>query len=507
MNTDVLYDVCVIGGGINGVGIARDAAGQHIKVLLLEQGDLAGQTSSASTKLIHGGLRYLEQYDFKLVRESLLEREILLRAAPHIVRPMRFVLPHGKGLRPQWMIKAGLGLYDMLAGKSKLPKSEALDFHDIEEGQVLRDEYKRGFAYSDCWVDDARLVVLNAVDAAEKGADIKTRHRVKALRVEDKAWTVVADDILGRQDVIFRAKTVVNAAGPWVSEILRLAKLDEAAPKIRLVQGSHIVVPKLYHGSHSFLLQQPDKRVVFAIPYEGKYTLIGTTEVTFEDHRQKPFITGQEIDYLCQAACLYFKTDVKREDIIWTYSGVRPLFDDGSNDPRTVTRDYRFHHNHIDGAFMLSVFGGKLTTYRHLSEKAVEDVMDFLGKAPRHWTEYELLPGGDIITVDALVFDLVGQYKFLTVDLARRYARAYGSRTHRLLQDGALGHCYGDDLYEVEVRYLLSQEWAVSAEDILWRRSKLGLHVSHTTQENLKRDIPRLIQEIKGYDIITVAGH
>ncbi|MBU0858615.1 MAG: glycerol-3-phosphate dehydrogenase, partial [Alphaproteobacteria bacterium] len=382
------FDLCVIGGGINGAGIARDAAGRGLSTLLIEAGDLAGATSSASTKLIHGGLRYLEYYDFRLVRESLQERERLLKIAPHIIRPLKFILPHEEHLRPAWMIRAGLFLYDHLGGRRSLKRSRSVRFN--VDGP-LQNRFTQGFSYSDCWVEDARLVVLNALDAVERGAQVMTRTRCTGLRVDGEVWRVSMQDGQGR---VFEktARMVVNAAGPWVRRVLDDNKLVHAdTPQVRLVRGSHIVVPRLYEGPQAYILQQQDRRIVFAIPYEQNYTLIGTTEAEHTDDPSRPQISDAETDYLCAAINGYFKKQIKREDIVWTYSGVRPLLDDGSDSATATTRDYRLVLDREHGPLLLSVFGGKITTYRHLAEEAVNQLT-----TDKPWTARVILPGGDL---------------------------------------------------------------------------------------------------------------
>lgn len=486
------YDLVVIGGGINGTGIARDATGRGLSVLLAEQGDLAGATSSASTKLIHGGLRYLEFGEFDLVRHALQEREILLNLAPHIVSPLEFILPHEKGLRPRWMIRLGLFLYDHLSRRDRLPSSKALDLR----GGPLTAQYSKGFSYADCWVDDARLVVLNAMDAAARGATIMTRTKCTGLVAEEKgaSWTVY---LKGHDPV--SAKMVVNAAGPWVREVLDASKLaDKSVPGIRLVKGSHIILPRLFEGDKAYILQQSDKRIIFAIPYEHDFTLIGTTEVEHKIDPAHPAIEQQEIDYLCAAINRSFSKKIKKEDIVWTYSGVRPLLDDGEANATSATRDYRLILDQSFGPKILSVFGGKITTYRHLAEEALD-----LLHGGKHWTAETPLPGGDI---DSLEFDIfakrqVKHYHTFPAALIRRYARAYGTRMERIIGKAKtpkdLGRDFGGGLYEAEVRYLIDHEWARSAEDILWRRSKLGLHVSSETAAALEQALPELLKEIK----------
>ncbi len=484
------YDLVVIGGGINGTGIARDAAGRGLKVLLAEQGDLAGATSSASTKLIHGGLRYLEFGEFGLVRHALQEREILLNLAPHIISPLEFILPHEKGLRPRWMIRLGLFFYDHLSRRDRLPSSKALNL----KGGPLNDQYSKGFSYADCWVDDARLVVLNAIDAAERGATILTHTKCTGLVPEEngKSWTVY---LKGRDPV--SAKMVVNAAGPWVREVLESSKLtDDSVPGIRLVKGSHIIVPRLFEGDRAYILQQPDRRIVFSIPYEHDFTLIGTTEVEHTIAPAHPEIEQQEIEYLCTAVNRSFAKQITPQDIIWTYSGVRPLLDDGDESATSATRDYRLVLDNSYGATLLSVFGGKITTYRHLAEEAVD-----LLHGKKHWTADHKLPGGDINAPDFETFAerQISRYSGFPAALINRYAHAYGTRMEQIIRNATtpegLGRDFGGGLYEAEVRYLIDHEWAQSTGDILWRRSKLGLHVDADTVQNLETALPELLKE------------
>lgn len=491
------YDLCVIGGGINGAGIARDAAGRGMSVLLLEAGDLASATSSASTKLIHGGLRYLEYYEFNLVRDSLKEREVLLRQAPHIIRPLEFVLPHDAGQRPVWMIRAGLFLYDHLAGRKKLAGSRAVNLQKHAAGMPLKQQYKRGFIYSDCWADDARLVVLNAIDAAEHGAVIRTGTACVQFRQDGKNWVVTMRDLASGQDSEIECAMLINAAGPWAHKVLENSGMAGAdVPKIRLVKGSHIIIRRRHEGDQAYILQQPGKRIVFVIPYERDYTLIGTTEEEYEGDPSLAEISDKEIAYLCEAFNYSFRAQITKSDVIWTYSGVRPLLEDGENSATAVTRDYRLHKHREFDAPMISVFGGKLTTYRVLAEKAV----NMLTMAPA-WTAGAALPGGDMPggDFDKFLQAQILKYGFLPADLVLRYARSYGTRMDRFLGHAKrlsdLGQDLGDRLYMVEADYLVRQEWARSAADILWRRSKLGLHVRPETARKLERVLPEIISE------------
>lgn len=485
-----LYDIAIIGGGVNGTAIARDAAGRGHKVLLLEKGDLASGTSSASTKLIHGGLRYLEYGELRLVKKALAEREVFLNAAPHIVTPMRFVLPLPEKGRPAWMVKLGLGLYDHLARRDILANSERIENADHEFLKPLFGNLRACFAYSDCWVDDARMVVLQAMDARRQGASIWPRTGLRDLSYNDGLWELETET-----DRRLHARMVVNAAGPWVRQLLdRNGLANGATPKIRLVRGSHIIVPQIYEGEQSYLLQQPDGRVVFAIPYEGKFTLIGTTDVEHTGGPDvPPHCTDDEAAYLCDAANRYFTTQILPSSIVWSYSGVRPLLDDGHGKPESVTRDYRLHTSHHGGAPLLSVYGGKITTARTLAEAALDHIEKEIGKKAGPWTKHGTLPGGDMVDRDFAEFlaDMAAHFHWLEADVLLRYTRAYGTMTG-MVMGGAksiegLGRHFGHGLYEAEVDYLREVEWARSADDILWRRSKLGLHVGQDTIDSLRR--------------------
>jgi glycerol-3-phosphate dehydrogenase len=485
------FDLAVIGGGINGIGIARDAAGRGLRVLVTERDDLASATSSRSTKLIHGGLRYLEYYEFRLVREALSEREVLLQSAPHIIWPLRFVLPHEKALRPAWMIQIGLFLYDHLGGRKRLPGSRRVDLRRPPYAEGLRSGHDTGFEYSDCWVNDARLVALNAVDARERGAEVLTRTACTAARREGNGWRVELRDENGAMRVV-RVRALVNATGPWAGHFLHHELDRQQAAALRLVKGSHIVVDRLYAGDHAFILQNADRRIVFTIPYEGRFTLIGTTDVPYEGDPAAVAISEDEISYLCDVANQYFARPISNSDVIWTYSGVRPLFDeDGSESASAVSRDYVLDLEDVDGAPLLNVFGGKITTYRRLSEHALQKLKPFFPHARGDWTAAAFLPGGDIPNADFERFaaDLLTRYKWLPPATLRRLARAYGTRIERVIADAKgindLGQNFGADLYEAELAYLHDQEWARSAEDVLWRRSKLGLHAPPDTAERL----------------------
>jgi glycerol-3-phosphate dehydrogenase len=485
-----LFDVAIVGGGINGCGIARDAAGRGLSVYLCEKSDLAGATSSASTKLIHGGLRYLEHYEFRLVREALMEREVLLRAAPHIIRPLRFVLPHHKGLRPAWLIRLGLFLYDHLGGRKLLPPARRIDLSRDAAGAPLKPEFRSGFEYSDCWVDDARLVVLNAVDAAARGAVIETRTEMVKAERRPGGWRITLRSNGTLHEVA--AKVLVNAAGPWVGELTagRLG-LPLDAP-VRLVKGSHIVVPKLFEHDRAYIFQNADKRIVFAIPYERDFTLIGTTDVDYEGDPEAPRATEAEVAYLCLAANEYFRTPTAPASVVWTYAGVRPLYDDGASAAQAATRDYVLK---VDGggdmAPVLNIYGGKITTYRRLAEAALEKLGPFFPEMGRGWTESAPLPGGDfpIGGAPALAAELQALSAFCSSARSERLARAYGTLARAIVEGvratADWGVAFGADLTEREVRYLREHEWAKTAEDVLWRRSKLGLRSTRAEAERL----------------------
>lgn len=469
------YDLLIIGGGINGTGIARDAAGRGLKVLLVERDDLASHTSSSSTKLIHGGLRYLEMYEFRLVRESLAEREKLLDIAPHLISPMRFVMPLAKGMRPAWLIRLGLLMYDRIGGRSRLPRSHGVKLIGTKWGAGLK-PIERGFVYSDGWVDDARLVVLNALDAKERGATIRTRTAFLGAHREAHHWTARLGD-----GTTVTARAIVNTAGPWVGQVLE--EMPDARPERppRLVKGSHIVVPKMFDGDHAYILQNDDKRIVFAIPYEGDFTLIGTTDKPFDGDPSNPTIDRDETDYLCASVNRYFARPITPADVVSSYSGVRPLFDDGADNASEVTRDYVLRLGTDQAPQLLSTFGGKITTYRRLAEHALEMLEPFLPAMAPAWTDGEPLPGGDLAgTFDDLVATVRSRWPFLPPDVAERMAHSYGTRIDRLLGSasslGELGPSLGSGLFGAEVDYLVGHEWALTADDILSRRTKLGIH-------------------------------
>jgi len=496
-------DVLIVGGGINGCGIARDLAGRGWRVVLCEKDDLASHTSSSSTKLIHGGLRYLEYYEFSLVRKALQEREVLLKSAPHIMWPLRFVMPHDPSMRPAWMIRIGLFMYDHLARREVLPGSRSIDLRSHAAGAPLKPQFKRGFVYSDGWVDDARLVVLNAIDARARGAEVLTRTRCVHAQRDADGWTATLEAADGGIRVV-RARAVVNAAGPWAESFLRgvaqSAKGEPLATRhLRLVKGSHIVVPRLFEHDHAYIFQNPDKRIIFAIPYQDEFTLIGTTDIELNgDDPGAARIAEEEIAYLCMQASRYFEKPVKPADVVWTYSGVRPLLDDASGDPSAVTRDYMLESN-TTAAPLLSVWGGKITTFRKLAEDAADEVGKMLGQSSAQrppWTDGAFLAGGDLSAwigaatrpdddFERFVAAVQARHAWLDARLARRLARAYGARVAELLGDAQsmadMGAAVAPGLHERELRFLQESEWAMSADDVLWRRSKLGLR--YTAEE------------------------
>jgi glycerol-3-phosphate dehydrogenase len=484
---DGIFDLAIIGGGVNGCGIARDAAGRGNSVFLCEMNDLASGTSSWSTKLVHGGLRYLEYYEFHLVREALIEREILWKIAPHIIRPLRFVLPHHDGLRPAWLLRLGLFLYDHIGGRHLLPPTRTVDLTRDEVGKpLIANRYTRGFEYSDCFVDDARLVVLTARDAAERGADIRTRTRAVEIAQTDGIWHVTMEDAVSRVRSTICARVLVNAGGPWVEQVLALGSGVNARAKVRLVQGSHIVVRKLYEHDRAYMFQNSDGRIVFVIPYQDDFTLIGTTDRDYEGDPAKVKASDEEISYLCASVDEYLAKPIKPADVVWAYSGVRPLYDDGASEAKSATREYVFELDTPGGAPLLSVYGGKITTHRRLAEEALEKLAPYLkgAKAREGWTGHAPLPGGDmaVSAIPALSAQLVTRYPFLQASHANRLAHAYGTRATRVLGDAKssedLGRWFGASLTEAEINYLMSSEWARTTEDIIWRRSKLGLRLT-----------------------------
>jgi glycerol-3-phosphate dehydrogenase len=479
------YDIFVIGGGINGSGIARDAVGRGYSVCLCESNDLGSGTSSASTKLIHGGLRYLEHYEFRLVREALMEREVIWKMAPHIVKPLRFILPHHKGLRPKWLLRLGLFFYDHLGGRKLLPPSTSIDLTQDETGKPLKPEFQSAFEYSDCWANDSRLVVLNAMDAESRGAQILTHTRVLSAQKADDQWQIICEDTKTGEQRQITAKLIVNAAGPWVDHVLRGVFGLNDAQNVRLVRGSHIVIKKKFEHEKCYIFQNSDDRIIFAIPYEDDYTLIGTTDAEQDIMVENPQITPGEIDYLCQAASEYFIQPVMREDVVWTYSGVRPLYDDGASAAQEATRDYVLVKQDGEGMPpLVNIFGGKITTYRKLAESMLVEIGSLIGKKGVPWTKDTHLPGGEFATdgIDSEIQKLVDEFPFLNAVYLSRLIRTYGTRARVILEDVTqkrdLGEDFGDHLYQREVEYLIEYEWANCAEDILFRRTKLGINFS-----------------------------
>jgi glycerol-3-phosphate dehydrogenase len=477
-------DLLVIGGGINGAGIARDAAGRGLSVILCEKDDLAQGTSSRSGKLVHGGLRYLEHYEFRLVREALIEREVLLESAPHIIWPMRFVLPHSADDRPAWLVRLGLFLYDHLGGRKRLPGTRSLDLRRAPEGTPLKAKYTKGFEYSDCWVDDARLVILNALDAAERGAEVLPRTACTSARREGHHWRAeLIDTRTGTRRTVL-ARGLVNAGGPWVNDIIGRVTGTNSTRNVRLVKGSHIIVPKFWDGPQAYLVQNHDKRVIFINPYEGDKALIGTTDIPYEGAVEKVAADESEITYLIEAVNRYFEKGLKRSDVLESFSGVRPLYDDGAGNPSAVTRDYVFDLDDRGGAPVLNIFGGKITTFRKLAEHALQRLAPHFPAMKGDWTAGAFLPGGDLPGGDVAAFlsELSRTYPWLPQDLLLHYARLYGTRTRDLIGNrqslADMGRRFGPQLYEAEARYLAGHEWATTAEDILWRRTKHRLHMT-----------------------------
>lgn len=485
-----VYDLIVVGGGVNGTGIAMDAAGRGLKTILCEMNDLASATSSNSSKLIHGGLRYLEHYEFKLVRQALAERESLLKNAPHIMWPMRFRLPHQSHLRPAWMIRTGLFLYDHLAKRELLKGSKSIRFSP--DGPLVPD-IRKGFEYSDGWVDDARLVVLTAKAAQEKGALVKTRTRCVKSEREGKLWNVTLEDVGTGERANYQCRALVNATGPWVSKLFKDTMSIPAPKQIRMVKGSHIVVPKVHDEPEAYILQNADNRIIFVIPYEDDFSLIGTTDVEYEGDPRKATISQEETEYLCGIVNDHFKHKLTPKDVVWSYSGVRPLMDD-EGDASKASRDYTFE---VDGgknnAPLISVFGGKITTYRKLAEAATDRICQFFPSAGPEWTKHAPLPGGDFIDQPQLRAELGREYPWMPEGLIHRYVRTYGTRTRVLLGDRKsledMGHHFGANLFDAEVEYLVNHEWARNAEDILWRRTKLGLRLSKADIEHLQQHL------------------
>ena len=488
-----VFDIFVIGGGINGCGIARDAARRGYSVCLAEMNDLASGTSSWSTKLIHGGLRYLEHYEFRLVREALIEREVLLNMAPHIIWPLRFVLPYHKGLRPAWLLRLGLFLYDNLGGRKILPGTKMLNLKADVAGEPLKPEFAKAFEYSDCWVNDARLVVLNAMDARTRGAEIHTRTKVVSAEQVGDHWELKLRSGDKGPTRTVSARVIVNAGGPWVDEILQKAVGRNDARNVRLVQGSHIVIRRKFGHPKAYFFQNSDERIFFAIPYEQDYTLVGTTDQDYHGKLGEVKISPEEIDYLCQGASEYFREPVTHDDIVWTYSGVRPLFDDGASKAQEATRDYVLRTDGSNGhPKVINVFGGKITTYRRLAEAMLEKIADAIGTKGAPWTKGSVLPGGEfgVGGLADLMTKAAGQYSFLQPAQVERYVRSYGLKLFEILTNAKvasdLGEYFGHGLYEAEVDYLIRFEWARCADDILWRRGKLGIRFTDAEKARLQ---------------------
>ncbi|MGH8750488.1 MAG: glycerol-3-phosphate dehydrogenase [Burkholderiales bacterium] len=484
-------DLLVIGGGINGAGIARDAAGRGLSVVLCEQNDLASATSSASSKLIHGGLRYLEHYAFRLVSEALAEREVLRAAAPHLITPIQFVLPHVKQLRPYWRLRLGLKLYDTLGAGQKLPASQAAELRGSEYGSALKQEFEKGFVYSDCTADDARLVIANARGAQELGARILPRTRCVSARREGAAWRAVLEQ--GSEKIEIKAHAVVNAAGPWVRALFSEVMHLNSKHNVRLVKGSHIVVRKLYSGEHAYLLQNHDRRVVLMIPFQQQFTLIGTTDIPYQGDPAAVMAADSEAAYLCDAVNRYLKSAIAPADVVWRYSGVRALYDDGRSNPSQVTRDYKLILDADGGLPLLSVFGGKITTYRKLAQQALDRLAPWFPKMKPEWSAGTPLPGGDCMDMQRLIGELMQAHPLFPRDLLSTLAHRHGSLTREVLKDAQkeadLGQHFGAGLYQLEVDYFIEHEWAQNADDILWRRTKAGLHVSLVQRAALERHV------------------
>ncbi len=493
--SDIHYDLCIIGGGINGVGIARDAAGRGLSVILVEAHDLAGATSSASSKLIHGGLRYLENYDFTLVHKALKEREILYKNASNLVWPVECILPMDNKQRPEWFLRLGLWFYDRLGGKKSLPDSRLIKFWEDGVGKPLKKKYKSGFRYFDCQVDDTRLVIMNAVDAASRGAKILTHTMCKNLKIHDGKWRVSLKDTRSDDSIDISASMVVNATGPWVEgflDSLGIGVNDNDLPSVRLVKGSHIILPRMYEGNHAYVLQQEDGRIVFVAPYEGGYTLVGTTEEDFNGDPRDVHISDQEISYLCNAYNSGFEKGISKSDVIFTFSGVRPLLDDGKDNASKVTREHFIYHHGRYEAPLLSLYGGKLTTYRAVSQDVVDKLMQISGRVGVGWSANIALAGSNFGDQGFNEYCLKqkSKYNWLPDDLFMRYASSYGTYMDCFLRGATslddLGKHYGDSIYEAEIEYLKKYEWVSCAEDIIWRRSKLGLYISDQTLANIE---------------------
>ncbi|NKB64231.1 MAG: glycerol-3-phosphate dehydrogenase [Gammaproteobacteria bacterium] len=498
--SDKLFDILVIGGGINGTGIARDAIGRGFSVCLCEANDLASGTSSSSSKLIHGGLRYLEHYEFKLVRKALQEREVLLQMAPHIVSPMRFVLPHKEEMRPFWLLRLGLFIYDHLGYRHLLPGSCKVDLTTGSVGNALKSNLELGLEYSDCWVDDARLVVLNAMDAAKRGAEMNVHTRVIDAKRIDNIWLIRIQNSLTGKEATRKSRILVNAAGPWVDEVLDTLSNSHVNKNVRLVRGSHIVVNKIFDHEKSYIFQNTDGRIIFAIPYEENYTLIGTTD---QDHGPRVGsinIENQEREYLCESANAYFQKQISEEDVVWSFSGIRPLFNDDAPNAQEATRDYVIDVRSGKTPPLINIFGGKITTYRRLSETVVQHIESYLGKRNPAWTAQSKLPGGEFSAegIMDLAEQLHNKYFFLTREEIYRFTRTYGTISKNILGDSKsytdLGEHFGSGLYQKEIEYLVAYEWATTAEDVLFRRTKLGIGASQKMKDKINRfldDMPR----------------
>jgi glycerol-3-phosphate dehydrogenase len=481
-NDNQIYDLLIIGGGVNGCGIARDASGRGLSVVLCEQFDLANETSSRSSKMIHGGLRYLEYYEFRLVREALSEREVMLKIAPHLVQPLQLIIPHNSLQRPAWMVRLGLFLYDHLGRKTTLPGSYGLKLNTNNAyGEPLQPELKKGFCYYDCKVDDARLVVLNAMAARDNGASILPRTKLITATQENGLWLSTLEDQHTQQQWQIKSKALINAAGPWVNDIVSSKVNIKTKHKVELVKGSHIVIPKFYDGNHAYLLQNNDKRVIFVIPYHDNFTMIGTTDIDYHGDPAEVTVSEDERHYLCEVVNHYFKQQISPADIVNEWSGVRPLQADDANNPSAVTRDYSLEVEDDNGKTpILSIFGGKITTYRELSEHALRKLKKFFPKMGPDWTANTSLPGGNIHSANDYAQQLIVRYPFLPTTMLTRYAYSYGSLSEIILKTveslADMGKCFGHELYEKEIDYLRAYEWAETEDDILWRRSKLGLH-------------------------------
>jgi glycerol-3-phosphate dehydrogenase len=499
------YDLVIIGGGINGCGIARDAAGRGLAVLLVEQDDLASATSSWSSKLIHGGLRYLEQYEFRLVREALQEREVLLRIAPHLVHPLEFILPHDDSMRPAWMIRIGLWMYDHIGGNISLPGSRGVAFPDRKYSAGLKADIRRGFFYSDARVDDARLTLLNAVSAREHGADVLTRTRCVAGRRHGGCWEITLQNADSGERFAVAAKGVINAAGPWVKHLLDDALNIPMAATVKLVKGSHIIVPRVHNEDHAYILQNDDRRVAFIIPFEERYSLIGTTDVSVGSIDEARVITDEETAYLVRAVNRFLAKPVRESDVIWSYAGVRPLYDDGSVNPSEITRDYVFKIDQQDGKLpLLSIFGGKITTYRKLAEHALKELRPFYADLGGEWTDGEALPGGDFSDAAGAVRALQSRYPKLPGDFIAKVFSRHGTRSNRVLGNATslddLKPLFGrgaNQLCAREIEYLVREEWARGAEDILWRRSKCGLHLAQSERDAAAAHIRQAVERMQ----------